>query len=272
MKLGVIGCGQLARNIIKGFVKSSVFTKHEILVSVSTDKSKKELENEGWSVSKDNREVAEFADILILGCKSKQLREEDFFSKLPIEKVKLIVLLQADIALREFTYSLGSRASKVIRCIANIPSGVGAGMFTFNLCSKESEELAIKLFSPLGRCKFLDESTFDTVIALAASTPAFFALIVEAMIDGGVNMGLKREVSTELVLQSMLGSAQFMLQNDISQNCRENYLLPSILKNFVMTPGGCTSVGIKTMEEGNIRATLMNTIEKCAKKLNKQEL
>ncbi|KAF9027269.1 delta 1-pyrroline-5-carboxylate reductase [Haplosporangium bisporale] len=108
------------------------------------------------------------------------------------------------------------------------------------------------IFSTLGRCRILDEKHLDAVTALAGSGPAFACVMLEALADGGVMMGLPRDVATELAAQVLQGAARMVLTTGAH---------PAAIKDSVTTPGGCTIAGLLTMEDGKIRSTLARTIQ-----------
>jgi pyrroline-5-carboxylate reductase len=269
MKLGVIGCGHLARSIVKGVLKASVCVDKEILVSVQSDISKnKILEDYGWAVATSNQEIAKFADIIIISVKPHIL--VSLFIKDPnlgeALRGKLVISMLAGTTLRELKSQMPY--SYIIRCITNLACSIQLGMLSF-CCLPDTPpqymENVVALFSCMGRCQILDETHFDAITAVSASSLAFFALIADAMIDGGVLMGLPRNVATEMIMQSMLGTTQLVLRAQESGNS----FSPSQLKDSVMTPAGCTAAGIKAMEDGNIRATLIDTIAKCTERAEK---
>ena len=136
----------------------------------------------------------------------------------------------------------------------NTPSLVSAGMTA--LCGgREAKGAQLeglrKVFEHVGRAMILDEKYFDAVTGLSASGPAFLYIIIESLAEGGVKVGLPRQVATELAAQTCLGAAQMVLETGSH---------PALLKDAVTTPAGCTVDGILTLEEGGLRVTLIKTI------------
>jgi pyrroline-5-carboxylate reductase len=269
MRLGVIGCGRLARSIVKGVLDASLCTKQDVLVSVQTDLSKSEiLRNYDWTLAKTNSEVAQFADVILLAVKPSTLallfaREPNLADALAN---KLVISVLVGIKLHQ----LGAKMpeTSLVRCMTNIACSVQCGMHVFCSNSRTSQEqmqLVLKLFSSMGRCQLLEEGHFDVVTALCASSPAFFGLIADAMVDAGVLMGLQRHIAVEIIMQSMLGTAQLVLKSQSTSGASFG-LMPSQLKEAVMTPAGCTAAGIYAMEHGSIRATLLDTVVKCTER------
>lgn len=108
------------------------------------------------------------------------------------------------------------------------------------------------IFSAVGRCRFLDEKHFDACTALAGSGPAFSLMFLEAMVDGGVMMGLPREEALELAAQTMQGAARMVMESGMH---------PAALKDTVTTPGGCTIAGLLQLEDGKLRSTTARAIQ-----------
>lgn len=115
--------------------------------------------------------------------------------------------------------------------------------------------IVTSIFTACGRCRFLDEKHFDACTALAGSGPAFVALVLEAMADGGVMMGLPRTEALELAAQTIQGTGRMALSTGLH---------PAQLKDSVTTPGGCTIAGLLTLEDGRVRSTIARTIQVAA--------
>ncbi|KAF9583457.1 delta 1-pyrroline-5-carboxylate reductase [Lunasporangiospora selenospora] len=146
----------------------------------------------------------------------------------------------------------------IIRAMPNTPCKIREGMTIISSspsADDRSTEFATNIFSTLGRCRVLEEKHLDAVTALAGSGPAFACVMLEALADGGVMMGLPREVATELAAQVLQGAARMVLTTGAH---------PAAIKDSVTTPGGCTIAGLLTMEDGKIRSTLARTIQEAA--------
>ncbi|CAG8537149.1 6236_t:CDS:2, partial [Ambispora leptoticha] len=120
----------------------------------------------------------------------------------------------------------------------------------------EEKAFASWVFSALGRSRFLDEKHLDAVTGLSGSGPAFACVVLEALADGGVMMGLPRDVALELAAQALQGAARMVLQTEKH---------PAEIKDSVTTPAGCTIAGLLTMEDGKIRSTLARTVQEATK-------
>jgi len=148
-------------------------------------------------------------------------------------------------------------STRVVRAMPNTPCKIREGMTVVsNLPPSEREErdraLILKIFSSIGRCRFLDEKHFDACTALSGSGPAFACIFLEAMADGGVMMGLPRAEALELAAQTLQGAARMVLQGSTH---------PAQLKDAVTTPGGCTIAGLLALEDGRVRSTIARGIQ-----------
>ncbi|GAA5987976.1 hypothetical protein JCM11641_005969 [Rhodosporidiobolus odoratus] len=146
----------------------------------------------------------------------------------------------------------------IVRSMPNTPSKIREGMTVISSLDPSAPQTAINrdilnaLFTPLGRCRFMDEKHFDAVTAVCGSGPAFACVVLEAMADGGVMMGLPRSEALELAAQTMQGAARMVLQTGLH---------PAALKDSVTTPGGCTIAGLLMLEDGKVRSTVARCIQ-----------
>ena len=150
-------------------------------------------------------------------------------------------------------------AADIIRAMPNTPCVIREGMTVVSPGEGVSEAqiaVAMGIFSSVGRCRTLEEKHLDAVTGLSGSGPAFACVILEALADGGVRMGLPRDVAVELAAQTFQGAARMVLQTGKH---------PAALKDEVTTPAGCTIAGLLTMEDGRIRSILARTIEEATK-------
>ncbi|MFT7520272.1 MAG: pyrroline-5-carboxylate reductase [Kiritimatiellia bacterium] len=143
----------------------------------------------------------------------------------------------------------------IVRAMPNTPCTIREGMTVVSPGSTVREEqmgLATSIFSAVGRCLVLDERYLDAVTALGGSGPAFACVVLESMADGGVMMGLPRDVAVEIAAQTMQGAARMVLSTGEH---------PAALKDSVTTPAGCTIAGLLMMEDGRIRSTMARAIQ-----------
>ncbi|KAF7295041.1 Pyrroline-5-carboxylate reductase [Mycena indigotica] len=204
-----------------------------------------------------NLEAVHKADVVLLCCKPQLahaiLGEQGMKEALD---GKLLISILAGVTMAQLNgWVLPS--TKVIRAMPNTPCKIREGMTTVStLPVSPSTELdraiILKIFSSIGRCRFLDEKHFDACTALSGSGPAFACIFLEAMADGGVMMGLPRAEALELAAQTLQGTARMVLQGGAH---------PAQIKDAVTTPGGCTIAGLLAMEDGRVRSTIARAIQ-----------
>jgi pyrroline-5-carboxylate reductase len=207
----------------------------------------------GIPVETDNSALAGESDVLLLCAKPYQARA--IVEKLApaLTERQLLVSICAAISLDDLAAWSGGRC-QVVRAMPNTPCLVGEGMTVLaappNVDEARVEE-ARKLFEPLGRTAVVDESLMDGVTGLSGCGPAYVYLIIEALSEAGVKLGIPRKTATLLAAQTLLGSAKMVLERGIH---------PAALKDEVTTPAGCTIDGLMALEEGRLRSTLISAV------------
>ncbi len=170
---------------------------------------------------------------------------------------KPVISIAAGVRLEKLSGYL--RKSAVIRAMPNTPALIGEGM-TGLARSKAATDahmaLALALFASVGKAVEVDESHMDIVTALSGSGPAFVFVMIDALADGAVKLGLRRDLAVQIAAQMLQGSARMVVQTGTH---------PAVLKDQVTTPGGCTIAGLSVMEEGRIRSVLARTVEETAR-------
>ncbi|KAL0947050.1 hypothetical protein HGRIS_013192 [Hohenbuehelia grisea] len=204
-----------------------------------------------------NLEAVQQADVVLLCCKPQLahliLGESGMKEALD---GKLLISILAGVTIAQMT-SWVLPSTKVVRAMPNTPCKIREGMTVVSNTPKlaESEidqDIILKIFSSIGRCRFLDEKHFDACTALSGSGPAFACIFLEAMADGGVMMGLPRAEALELAAQTLQGAARMVLQAGAH---------PAQIKDAVTTPGGCTIAGLLALEDGRVRSTIARGIQ-----------
>lgn len=258
--IGFIGCGNMAQAMIGGIVKSNLVSSEKIIASnlssKSLDKAKEEYK---ILVTNDNKEVAQFSDIVILAVKPYKYFEVIHEIKPYLKKDVVIVTIAAGITIDHMSNALGSSA-KVIRTMPNTPALVGAGMSA--LCANENiteEELqeVISIFESFGKVEILEEKLIDIVPAVSGSSPAYVYMFIEALGDGAVLQGMPREKAYKMAAQAVLGAAKMVLETGEH---------PGKLKDNVCSPGGTTIEAVYTLEKNNFRAAVISAMESCTDK------
>ena len=170
---------------------------------------------------------------------------------------KLLISILAGVTTTKLAQWASSAA--IVRAMPNTPCLIREGMTVLSPgpgATAAHLDTASRIFGAVGRCRVLEEKRLDAVTGLSGSGPAFACVILEALADGGVRMGLPRDVAVELAAQTFQGAARMVLQTGKH---------PAALKDEVTTPAGCTIAGLLTMEDGRIRSILARTIEEATR-------
>ena len=254
MKLGILGCGQMGEAILKGLLTAEAVTPEDTVLTTRYDAHELELKKRypNMLVTQNNVLAAEKSDVVILAT-NPQAAKDVLMSCRDALRGKIVASICAGINLEKLTAWVPE--SQVIRVMPNTPCLIGEGAIA--LSANRDSESAIgtveNIFSTLGLCTVLDEKYLDVFTALASSGPAFAFVILEALADGAVMMGLPRELAAKITAQMLQGSARLLLETGEH---------PAALKDEVTTPGGITTAGLLVMEDGGIRSTLARTIQK----------
>ena len=258
-KIAFIGSGNMAEALISSLIDSSVFNPDAILCS---DISKKRLEyihnNYNIHTSPDNFDVAQKADIIILSVKPQIiLKVLDQISE-TVDSSKLVISIAAGISLDIIQKAMskeGAKTFRLIRAMPNTPALVQTGATALTKGADASEndlKAAFEIFSAIGKAVEINEDLMDAVTGLSGSGPAYIFLIIEALADAGVKVGLPKDISMTLSVQTVLGAAKLASESGDH---------PAKLREMVTSPGGTTIAGINSLEEGNLKAVLMNAVE-----------
>lgn len=250
----------MGETLINSLLKTGVVKKKQM---IATAKHAARLEviadNYRVKTTLNNGEAAEFADIVLL-CVKPQTTDcvlEEI--KKAISQKQVVISIVASLTTEIIEKRLGKKVA-VIRTMPNTPcliqkgmTGICAGRFV----NDQQLKLAEHIFQQVGRTLIVDEKYMDAVTGLGASGPAFIYVVIEAMAEGGVKVGLPRNMATELAAQAVLGAASMVLETGEH---------PALLKDAVTTPAGCTIDGIMEMESGGLRVTLIKTIVKATER------
>lgn len=253
-KLAILGAGKMGNALLQGWLDAGAVQPKDVTVTAAHAARIDALaERHGVRGTLDNREATEDADIVLL-CVKPQMAElvlAEIGDSLRSDQ--LLVSILASISTRHLEVRIND-AVPVVRSMPNTPSLIGSGMSAVCAGQAATEDhlsLTEDLFAPLGRTLRIDERHFDAVTALSASGPAFLYVMMEALADGGVKVGLPRKTAIELAAQATVGAARMVLET--GQH-------PALLKDEVTTPAGCTVDGILQLEEGGVRVALIKTI------------
>ncbi|KAG8881007.1 delta 1-pyrroline-5-carboxylate reductase [Tulasnella sp. 331] len=203
----------------------------------------------------ENLQAVKESDVILLCCKPQAahaILSAPGLKEALDQKLLISILAGVTIAQLEDWVLPGTR---VVRAMPNTPCRIREGMTVISTVPYEQtldRKIISAIFSSIGRCRFLDEKHFDACTALSGSGPAFVCLVLEAMADGGVMMGLPRAEALELAAQTLQGTARMALQSGVH---------PAQIKDSVTTPAGCTIAGLLTLEDGRVRSTIARAIQ-----------
>lgn len=263
MKIGFIGLGNMAKAIIGGMLKQGIVAAGEIIGSAKTEATRSKMEKEfGIRTVADNRQVAEWAEVLVLAVKPIFFPEVIGEIKDAVNEDKLIISIAAGKTMGWIEKEFGKEI-KLIRCMPNTPALVGEGCTAVasNLSvTEEDESFCLKLMGSFGKAIVIPERLMDAAGAVGGSSPAFVFLFIEAMADGAVLAGMPRKQAYEFAAQSVLGSAKMVLETGMH---------PGELKDMVCSPGGTTIEGVKALEQNGMRAAVMEALGACVEKSRK---
>jgi len=259
--LGVIGAGVMGQALIKGLMAKGVFEAQNIWAAVKSEASATRVEADlGVRTFTDYLPAVPGTDLLLLCVKPNGLKS--VLEKLRNTSLKpgtILVSIVAGQTTEQMETVLGITADTppvtVIRAMTNTPCLVGQGMTAIcggTHATKAQMGMAQKIFEAVGDCLQLDESHFDAVTGLSGSGPAYVYLMMEALVDGGVRVGLSRTAALRIVSQTLLGAATM-----VQQSKRH----PAALRDDVTTPAGCTIGALLVLEDGKIRSTLSRAVE-----------
>lgn len=254
VRVAVLGAGKMGGILVQAFLKQNLFSADNVHATVAHAERGIALSTQwGVDVTTDNRAAAEQADLILIGVKPFQAIELIQSIRPALTAKKTIVSFAASVTTRAIEEAVGLEIG-VIRAMPNTPSALGAGAAALcrgRFVSDAQMELAKRIFETVGRSVVVDEKHMDAVTGLSGSGPAYIYIIIEALAEAGVKVGLPRDVATQLAAQTAFGSAKMVLETGYH---------PALLKDAVTTPAGCTVDGILELEEGGLRVTLIKAV------------
>src|SRR4051812_19437948 len=252
---GFIGAGRMATALIRGMLRAGTATPGTVIASDPLEAARTAGATEtGVSVVDSNAEVARRCDVLVLAVKPQSMPEVLEHLRDDVTPEHLVVSIAAGVALATIATRLGPDR-RLARVMPNTPALIGAGASGFCLGPKaraSDEALVLSCLNSVGLAYRVPETLLDAVTGLSGSGPAFVYVMIEALSDGGVRVGLPRDVATALAAQTVLGAARMVL---------ETHSHPGVLKDQVTSPGGTTIAGLHALERGGLRAALIDAVE-----------
>jgi pyrroline-5-carboxylate reductase len=254
VRVAVLGAGKMGGILLQAFLKQNLFAPDQIHATVGHAERALALSTQwGVDVTTNNREAASKADLILIAVKPFQIPALIEEIRPALTKDKTLISIAAGIKTRSIEESAGMEIA-VIRAMPNTPSRLGAGAAALcrgRFVSQEKLELAERIFETVGRAVIVEEKHMDAVTGLSGSGPAYIYIIIEALAEAGVKVGLPREIATELAAQTAYGAAKMVLETGYH---------PAMLKDAVTTPAGTTIDGIMALEEGGLRVTLIKAV------------
>lgn len=255
-KIGFIGAGNMAEALIKGLISSGLFKAGQILIRDIAKKRVSHIKSTyKVKVASDNKQLAEKSDLIVLAVKpnhiSKVVREIEEC----VTSKKVLISIAAGTQTSSIS-NLLKKKSKIVRVMPNTPALVLSGASVFycneNVTSREKNRVK-KILESVGLALMVeDEGLLDPVTGLSGSGPAYVSIFIEALADGGVKMGLPRDMAHKLAAQTVYGTAKMIIDADAH---------PAQFKDKVSSPGGTTIEGIHNLEKGGFRSSTISAVE-----------
>jgi pyrroline-5-carboxylate reductase len=254
INLTVLGTGNLASALVRGWVTAGTLSPAQLtLWNRTTDKATALAEELSATATSSFSEAVARADVVLLGVKPWAVAPLLDLIRASLAPSTVVVSIAAGVRLTTMAES-APPCQPLIRVLPNTPYLVSAGAAAFARGSHATDDharLVQRLFAATGICVEVTDTQMDAVVGVAGSGPAYAYLIIEALTDGGVRMGLPRDIARQMVAQTLLGSAKMVLET--GQH-------PMVLKDAVTTPGGTTMAALEVLEQGALRGTLIAAV------------
>ena len=259
-QVAILGAGKMGGILLSAFVSSGLLGRDQITATVAHEERAAALETKlGVRCTIENLAAARQANLIVLGVKPTQVADLVRSIAPALDETKLVISIAASVhtsAIEE----LAGREIAVIRAMPNTPATLGAGMTALvrgKFASPAQMTIAEQMFRTVGRVVEVDEKHMDAVTGLSGSGPAFVYIILEALAEAGVNVGLPRDIATQLAAQTAYGASRMVLETGAH---------PALLKDEVTTPAGCTVDGILELEAGGLRVTLIKAVKRATER------
>ena len=253
--IGFLGAGQMATALAKGWLSAGLLDAVKSLASDPYPAAREKFTTTRHCArGLAPLRIVQAAQVLVLAVKPQMMGAVLAEIRPQLSPQHLVVSIAAGVTLKQLADGLGSE-TRLIRVMPNTPCllGESASGYALGPCATEADaELVGQLLRAVGKAFALPEQLLDAVTGLSGSGPAFVYVMIEALADGGVRMGLPRDVALTLAAQTVLGSAKMVLET--GQH-------PAQLKDAVASPGGTTIAGLHALERGGVRAALMDAVE-----------
>jgi pyrroline-5-carboxylate reductase len=255
-RIGFLGCGNMGEALVKGLVEANVVKGEALMVSDTRAERLADLDRRyGVRIAKDNVELVRESDVVVLAVKPQIMTPVLKEIASSLSRRQLVISVAAGVATATIRAAVG-KDIRLIRVMPNTPALVLEGATAIAKAQGLEAgdlEIAQEIFGAVGKAVVLDEELMDAVTGLSGSGPAYVAVVIESLADGGVKMGLDRQTAMTLATQTVLGAAKLLLETGVH---------PGALKDMVSSPGGTSITGIAALEEGGIRTTFIKAVER----------
>lgn len=254
MKLGFIGCGNMASAMIKGIIQNGVVEANDIIISDAFEGARERARLMGVHTTSDNIEVVRSAEVVVLAVKPQYVEAviNEIREVTPTNKVLISIIAGKTIAWLESKFE---KEIALVRTMPNTPALVGEGMTgacgNKNVTEEQLQE-AVRILNGFGLCEVVPESLIDVVVSVSGSSPAYVFMLIEAMADGAVADGMPRDQAYRFAAQAVLGSAKMVLETGMH---------PAQLKDMVCSPGGTTIEAVRVLEEKGMRSAVIEAMK-----------
>lgn len=254
-RIGFIGSGRMATALARGLIQAEFVPAELVIASDVIDAAREAFQRETSArVAESNNAVIENADVIVLAVKPQMMTDVLNGIKDGVTAHHLVVSIAAGIPIKTYAETLG-QDTRLIRVMPNTPCLVGASAAGFSVggaATADDAQFVKDMLSTVGVAFEVAEPLLDAVTGLSGSGPAYVYQIIESLSDGGVRVGLPRDVATQLAAQTVFGAARMVLETGEH---------PGVLKDAVTSPGGTTIAGLHALENGGLRGTLINAVE-----------
>lgn len=257
LRIGFLGAGKMATALARGWLQAGLVAPQNLCASDPLPEARAEFAKEtGATVHDKNLAVVAASDLLVLAVKPQVMESvlNEISGKVTPQQ-HLVISIAAGVPLGTLAPGLGGHQHRLVRVMPNTPCLVGASATAYAAgpsATPDDLRLVDRLFNSVGKAIAVPEKLLDAVTGLSGSGPAYVFVLLEALSDGGVRMGLPRDVATLLAAQTMYGAAKMLL---------ETGLHPGVLKDMVASPGGTTIAGLHALETGGVRGALIDAVQ-----------
>lgn len=260
MKIGFIGCGNMATAMINGILESGMCQAQELAASAKSEATYRKIKDELHIYpAASNQEVAEFADVVFLAVKPQYYHPVIAQVKDVVKDGQMFVSIAPGKSLQQLEDLFG-KPVKLVRAMPNTPAMVGEAMTAYCVNGRvalEEKKQAARILECFGKAEEVEESMMNAVVSVSGSSPAYVFLLLEAMADAAVADGMPRAKAYTFAAQAVLGSAKMVLETGMH---------PGVLKDMVCSPGGTTIEAVRVLEQTGMRGSVIEAMRACAKK------